>query len=279
MKNEVTAKRLSIALSNLNMRPQELAQKSGVNKASISQYMSGAHAPSNISSGKIGAVLGVNPLWLMGFDVPMERNANKNSASVLYNKLAQQGVDLSGHKGSSFSAEINENAISLLEKFYSLDKSGQDVVMMVLDREIENIKKIKEQATQISELQKAILPCYMITYYQRVASAGSGEYLFDDLPTDLIEVPDTPLAHKADFVIGVNGNSMEPTYHDGDKVFVKKADEIPKGSIGVFLRGNECFVKELGVDRLISHNEEYGDIPASEDIRVVGLVIGKVEEV
>ena len=81
----------------------------------------------------------------------------------------RQGVDLSGHKGSSFSAEINENAISLLEKFYSLDKSGQDVVMMVLDREIENIKKIKEQATQISELQKAILPCYMITYYQTVS--------------------------------------------------------------------------------------------------------------
>lgn len=52
MKNELTAKRLRKALDNNNMKPQELADKSGVAKASISQYLSGMHAPSNISSGK-----------------------------------------------------------------------------------------------------------------------------------------------------------------------------------------------------------------------------------
>lgn len=71
MKNEITAKRLTLALSNTNMKPQELADKSGVSKASISQYVNGSHAPSNISSGKMAPILGVNPLWLMGFDVPM----------------------------------------------------------------------------------------------------------------------------------------------------------------------------------------------------------------
>lgn len=68
---------------------------------------------------------------------------------------------------------------------------------------------------------------------------------------------------------------------DGEKVFVEKAEEIPTGSIGVFLRGNDCFIKELGIDRLISHNpnkETYPDIPASEDVRCVGLVLGKVED-
>ena len=74
MKNEITAKRLSLALSNLNMKPQELADKSGVSKASISQYVNGSHAPSNISSGKMASVLKVNPLWLMGFDVSMAEN-------------------------------------------------------------------------------------------------------------------------------------------------------------------------------------------------------------
>ena len=74
-KSPETARRLSIALSNANMIPQELANASGVSKASISQYLSGAHAPSNISSGKIGKVLNVNPLWLMGFDVPMKESS------------------------------------------------------------------------------------------------------------------------------------------------------------------------------------------------------------
>lgn len=73
MKNEITAKRLKKALDNNNMIPQELAEKSEVSKASISQYLSGMHAPSNISSGKMAKVLKVEPLWLMGFDVPMKK--------------------------------------------------------------------------------------------------------------------------------------------------------------------------------------------------------------
>lgn len=71
MKHELTANRLRTALFNAQMRPQELSDKSGVSKASISQYVNGSHAPSNISSEKMGAILNVNPLWLMGFDVPM----------------------------------------------------------------------------------------------------------------------------------------------------------------------------------------------------------------
>lgn len=74
MKNEITAKRMQLALSNANMIPRELAEKSGVSKSSISQYVNGSHAPSNISSGKIAKVLGVNPLWLMGFDIDMKES-------------------------------------------------------------------------------------------------------------------------------------------------------------------------------------------------------------
>lgn len=69
MKHKLTADRLNEALNEANMTAQELSKKSGVNKASISQYRHGTYKPSNISSGKMGEVLGVNPLWLMGYDV------------------------------------------------------------------------------------------------------------------------------------------------------------------------------------------------------------------
>lgn len=81
MKNEITAKRLQLALSNSGMKPQELAEKSGVSKSSISQYVNGSHAPSNISSGKMGKVLKVNPLWLMGFDVDMSKEISASEAA------------------------------------------------------------------------------------------------------------------------------------------------------------------------------------------------------
>lgn len=76
MKNELTAKRLRLALSNKNIKPQELSDKSGVNKASVSQYVNGSHKPSNISAGKMAAILDVDPLWLMGFDVPMKKQVS-----------------------------------------------------------------------------------------------------------------------------------------------------------------------------------------------------------
>ena len=70
MKYPITAQRLRAALNKKNMRAQELADKTEINKASISQYINGSHAPSNISAGKMAKVLSVSPLWLMGFDVP-----------------------------------------------------------------------------------------------------------------------------------------------------------------------------------------------------------------
>jgi transcriptional regulator with XRE-family HTH domain len=62
------------------MKPQELADRSGVSKASISQYLSGSHAPSNISSGKMGKILRVEPMWLMGFDVSKKKEPTPDMA-------------------------------------------------------------------------------------------------------------------------------------------------------------------------------------------------------
>lgn len=82
MKYENTSKRLKIALSNKNLTAQELADKSGVSKASISQYVNGSHAPSNVSSSKIAPILDVNPLWLMGFDVDMNIEWNPKTQEI-----------------------------------------------------------------------------------------------------------------------------------------------------------------------------------------------------
>lgn len=72
MKFLETARRMKVALDRANMTQQELSEKSGVSKSSISHYINGNHSPSNISSNAMAEVLGVNPLWLMGFDVDMD---------------------------------------------------------------------------------------------------------------------------------------------------------------------------------------------------------------
>ena len=117
MKHELTAKRLQIALSNANMNQQELVEKSGVGKSSISHYINGSHAPSNISAGKIAKVLDVEPLWLMGFDVEMKKEFSKEE----------------GLKDSEF-----------LYKFSLLKSGDKELVFEIMDSMINRQKKSGE---------------------------------------------------------------------------------------------------------------------------------------
>ena len=75
---ELTATRLRDALSAKGYTQQELADLSGVNKASISQYINGSHAPGNISAHKMAKYLGVSAEYLMGFEEvpPTPENAH-----------------------------------------------------------------------------------------------------------------------------------------------------------------------------------------------------------
>lgn len=116
MKNEITAKRLQQALSSASMTQQELADKCKINKASISQYINGSHAPSNISSGKIGEVLDVNPLWLMGYDVPMKAEFSA--------EMAETDVAL-----SNMNKRMKEYALKLAD--LPIDK--QEHIMQLID--------------------------------------------------------------------------------------------------------------------------------------------------
>ncbi len=69
MKFAETARRLSEALNDAGMNQQQLADASGIKKASISQYINGTHAPSNLSAGKMADILKVDAAWLCGFNV------------------------------------------------------------------------------------------------------------------------------------------------------------------------------------------------------------------
>ena len=90
--------RLKQALKQAGMNQQELANKSGVSKASISQYVHGRFTPSNETASKLGDALNVNPVWLMGFDVPMLDVSKLSEPQLMrlydfYFKLLQEGRD------------------------------------------------------------------------------------------------------------------------------------------------------------------------------------------
>lgn len=54
------------------MRQVDVAEKSGLDKAQISQYKNGKYEPMRDALYKLAKALNVNVAWLMGHDVPME---------------------------------------------------------------------------------------------------------------------------------------------------------------------------------------------------------------
>ena len=66
------SKRLNDILYRRNMKPSELSEKTGISKASLSQYLSGKVEPKQDRIYIIAKALNVNPAWLCGFDAKME---------------------------------------------------------------------------------------------------------------------------------------------------------------------------------------------------------------
>ena len=173
------------------------------------------------------------------------------------------------YNGVDILEKLTETECKLITDYWDLDDYGKKVIRAVMD--IEHDRCIKEPTLQYN--QTILKPSY-----QASLSAGTGMYAFDDVPTDQIEVP---IEYKdIDFVITVNGHSMEPTYLNKDKVMIKKQSHINIGEIGAFMVNGEAYIKELGKNGLISHNKKYPLIEFKEGMRIdcIGKVVGKLAQ-
>lgn len=74
---EKCSTRLAKALAIRGMKQFELCEKTKIPKSAISQYLSGAFEPRQDRLYIISKALNVDPVWLMGFDVPMEKEKEK----------------------------------------------------------------------------------------------------------------------------------------------------------------------------------------------------------
>lgn len=80
------AERLRQAMQFRDMRPIDLANKSGINKAIISSYLSGKYKAKQDNIHILAEALGVNEAWLMGYDLKMtidERNHMAHGINVI----------------------------------------------------------------------------------------------------------------------------------------------------------------------------------------------------
>lgn len=157
---------------------------------------------------------------------------------------------------------------------------GASVVDTVLDREYAIAEKLKEQSEQIQkmnmEVAEEIAPTRLWAYYGKIAAAGTSVE-FSDMIAGTKEYPINEMNQNADYVIGVNGDSMEPEYYDGDIVFVEKTTHVSNGDVGIFQKDNNIYIKKAGENGLVSLKAGYPIITSEDGVRVLGKVLGKAE--
>lgn len=81
-KTETCGKRIEKALIIRKMKQADLCKLAHIPKSSLSLYLRGAYEPKKDRLYEMAVVLNVSEMWLMGYDVPMERDEITSSNSM-----------------------------------------------------------------------------------------------------------------------------------------------------------------------------------------------------
>lgn len=102
--------RLIQTMSLRGLRQADIIERTGMSSSTISQYISGRNEPKRKAIAILAEALDVNPSWLMGLDVPMER-----SDAMQVTKAEQDLINLFRQLDSEDRVKIMERIAVFLE--------------------------------------------------------------------------------------------------------------------------------------------------------------------
>lgn len=164
----------------------------------------------------------------------------------------------------------------LFGKVSKSDLSDKEQALIGMYRRLSERNKLKLIERAETLLDSEIKEMY-IELFNLPVSAGSGIYMASE-DRELIKVKCNTITNKASYALQISGDSMQPTYNNGDMILVQSTPDICVGEIGIFVMNGEGYVKELGNNELISHNKKYKPIPLNDTVSCRGKVIGKLNK-
>ncbi|KXT76638.1 LexA family transcriptional regulator [Streptococcus sp. DD12] len=132
------------------------------------------------------------------------------------------------------------------------------------------------KAAESEESTKVIKPLFAYKVYERL-SAGTGYSYFDDGSYDEVFYHEK---FDHDFASWVFGDSMEPTYLNGEVVLIKQTGFDYDGAVYAVDWDGQTYIKKVYREadglRLVSINKKYQDkfAPYEEEPRIVGKIVG-----
>lgn len=149
---------------------------------------------------------------------------------------------------------LSDEAMKIAKDYSVLDRYGQQAVR---DLVITEKKRCEDDAQFINNMQTEPEPV-IINLYSEPAAAGIAVPTMGKDYTPYELKPDDP--KSASYAIRIQGDSMEPAFHDGGIAFVNH-DALDNGDIGVFCVDGGTVIKQyyhdpLGMTYLFSLNRK-----------------------
>jgi len=224
----------------------------------------------NLSQPQLAEILRTNKNYVSNWEVGRAR-PDLNMIPELCRVL---GISISAFFGEpALPGELSFEERLLLKNYRDLSIHDRKILKKIID------SMLFEEA----EEQKTYCRDHFIRVFcnSRTACAGTDNTLDDRNDGEYIYIRTEESACKPDEVITVSGDSMEPTFSDGDRLLVQYTSQLADGEIGIVIINGEGFVKEFRNSGVYSHNAVSYPFRAflpQDDVRCVGKVIGKLEK-
>lgn len=140
------------------------------------------------------------------------------------------------------------------------------------DKALSYVKSLVEQQNVVSINEAR----FSYKVYERL-SAGIGATIYEDMDYDTVYF-DKELAH--DFASWIDGDSMEPTYHNGSVALIRETGFDYDGAVYAVVWNSQTYIKKVYREaeglRLVSINKDYADkfAPYDDNPRIVGKIVG-----
>ena len=164
-----------------------------IKKPTLSAYLKGSYEAKQDNVYTLAKILNVSEAWLMGYDVPMEKEIlPKMQQNPNHNEPNQYVLDLY----NSLSPEAQKDTVSYMRALKLVNKPNRSKIQILGQ-----------------------------------TAAGQPIEYGDSYAQDVEDVEHIPKG--ADYALTVNGDSMEPVIKNGQVIYIKAKPDVEDGTIAV----------------------------------------------
>lgn len=138
--------RLQKAINIRNIKPVEIHEKTQISESLLSKYLSGVAVARQRKLALLADALNVNEVWLMGYDVPMDKNIKTDRFGNPVVELNVIGTVKAGYNGIIQeevvdTIEVSQEFIKSNEEYFALQIKGNSMFPVLFDGDIVLVEK------------------------------------------------------------------------------------------------------------------------------------------